>query len=130
MLVDDGTRGLSYSVIGVAIGIHRKYGPGLLEKAYLRPLVLDLRAAGHEVECQPRLSISHGGITIAGAFRPDAIIDRQLVLEVKAVTQLLDLHKQQLKTYMKLAGIPVGLLVNFNVPVLRHGIKRILLTDP
>ena len=55
MLVDDGTEGLSYKVIGMAIGVHKKYGPGLLEKAYLRPLVMDLRAAGHDVDCQPRL---------------------------------------------------------------------------
>lgn len=130
MLLDDGTGGLSYEVIGIAIAIHKKYGPGLLENAYVRPLVLDIRAAGHEVESQPRLALVHAGITIANAYRPDIIVDRRLVIEVKVVTTLLPIHRQQLKTYMKLADIPVGLLINFNVPVLRHGIRRVLATDP
>jgi len=129
MLVDDGTQGLSYKVIGIAIGVHRKYGPGLLENAYLRPLVIDLRAAGHQVDCQPRLPMVHAGVTIDKAYRPDAIVDGRLVLELKVVARLLEMHRQQLKTYMTLAGIPVGLLMNFNVPVLRHGIKRVLVTD-
>ena len=130
MLVDDGSGGLSYEVIGMAIAVHKKYGPGLRENAYLRPLVLDLRAAGHKVECQPRLSLVHGGVTIEGAYRADAIVDGRLVLEVKVVAVLLSIHKQQLKTYMKLTGIRAGLLMNFNVPVLGHGIKRILATEP
>jgi GxxExxY protein len=129
MLVDDGTNGLTFEVIGIAIRIHKKYGPGLLENAYLQPLVFDLRAAGHEVECQPRLSLVHQGVTLERAYRPDAIVDRRLVLELKVVAALLALHRQQLKTYMKLAGIPVGLLINFNVPILRHGIRRVLATD-
>jgi len=130
MLVDDGTAGLSYKVIGMAIGVHRKYGPGLLESAYLRALVIDVRAAGYQVDCQPRLPMVHAGVTIDKAYRPDAIVDGRLVLEVKVVVRLLETHRQQLKTYMKLAGIPLGLLINFNVPVLRHGIKRVLATDP
>ncbi len=130
MLVDDGTQGLSFKVIGIAIGVHRKYGPGLLENAYLRPLVIDLRAAGHEVDCQPRLPLVHGTVTVQNAYRPDAIVDGRLVLELKVVAALLEMHRQQLKTYMKLARIPVGLLINFNVPVLRHGIRRILATEP
>jgi GxxExxY protein len=69
-------------------------------------------------------------VTIDKAYRPDAIVAGRLVLEVKVVTSLLAIHRQQLKTYMKLASIPVGLLINFNVPILRHGIKRVLVTDP
>jgi GxxExxY protein len=129
MLVDDGTGGISGEVIGIAIAIHRKYGPGLLEQAYSRPLALDLRAAGHRVECQPRLQLVHAGITIDNAYRPDMIVDGRLVIEVKVVTALLPVHKQQLKTYLKLSEIAVGLLINFNVPILRHGIRRVLLTD-
>jgi GxxExxY protein len=130
MLVDDGTGGLSFKVIGIAIAVHKEYGPGLLEHAYLRPLVLDLRAAGHEVECQPRLSLVHAGVTVANAYRPDIVVDQRLVIEVKVVANLLPIHRQQLKTYMKLADIPVGLLINFNVPILRHGIRRVLATEP
>jgi len=130
MLVDDGTGGLSAKVIGIAIAIHKKYGPGLLENAYARPLAIDLRAAGHRVDCQPRLPLIHAGVTIRGAYRPDLIVDERLIIEIKVVAMLLPLHRQQVKTYMRLADIAVGLLINFNVPVLRHGIKRILLTDP
>jgi GxxExxY protein len=130
MLVDDGTQGLSFKVIGIAIGVHKKYGPGLLENAYLRPLVIDLRAAGLHVDCQPHLRLVHAGVTIEKAYRPDLIVNGRLVLELKVVAKLLEMHRQQLKTYMKLAGIPVGLLMNFNVPILRHGIRRVLATDP
>ena len=126
MLVDDGTGGLSREAIGLAIEIHKRYGPGLLENAYLRPDASALRAAGHDVECQPRLALVHGGAKI-DAYRPDMIVNRRLVIEVKAVAAILSVHKQQLATYMRLARIHVGLLINFNVPVLRHGIRRVLL---
>jgi len=129
MLVDDGTGGLSGQVIGIAIAIHKKYGPGLLENAYVRPLALDLRAAGCDVECRPPLSLVHAGVTIEKAYRPDLIVNRCLMIEVKVVAALLPIHRQQLKTYMALAHVPVGLLINFNVPILRYGIKRVLLTE-
>jgi GxxExxY protein len=127
MLIDDGTDGLTYKAIGIAMGIHKHYGPGLLEKAYLRPFVEELKAAGHAVQCQPGLPIEHGDVRIENAFRPDMIVDGKLVIEVKALAVLLEVHKQQLSTYMRLAGIRAGLLINFNVPVLRHGIRRVLL---
>src|SRR4029079_5664233 len=75
MLIDDGTDGLTKEAIGIAIAIHRKYGPKLLENAYLRPYVIDLRAAGHTVDCQPRLALVHAGVTIQNAYRPDIIVD-------------------------------------------------------
>jgi len=129
MLIDDGTDGLTKEAIGIAIAIHRKYGPKLLENAYLRPYVIDLRAAGHVVECQPRLALVHAGVTIQNAYRPDIIVDRKLVIEVKVEKAILPVHKQQLLTYMRLMNIKVGLLVNFNVPVLRYGIKRLILPE-
>ena len=129
MLIDDGTDGLTKEAIGIAIAIHRKYGPKLLENAYLRPYVIDLRAAGHTVDCQPRLALVHAGVTIQNAYRPDIIVDRKLVIEVKVEKAILPVHKQQLLTYMRLMNIKVGLLVNFNVPVLRYGIKRLILPE-
>jgi GxxExxY protein len=129
VLIDDGTGGLTREAIGIAIAIHRKYGPSLSENAYSRPYVIDLRAAGHVVDCQPRLALVHGGVTIANAYRPDMIVDGKLVIEVKVVNVLVELHKQQLMTYMRLTRIKVGLLINFNVPVLRHGIRRLILPD-
>lgn len=127
MLADDGTFGLSREVIGIAIRIHKKYGPGLLESAYLRPFASELRAAGHTVECEPRLDLVHEKLTVEGAYRPDMIVNRRLLIEVKSVAVLLDLHRQQVKTYLQLADLRVGLLINFNVPILRHGIRRVML---
>src|SRR5262249_3694423 len=102
MLVDDGTDGLSGEAIGVAIAIHKKYGPGLLENAYLRPCADALRAKGHDVECQPRLALVHGEGKIDNAYRPDMIVNRRLVIEIKVVAAILPVHKQQLTTYMRL----------------------------
>ena len=129
MLIDDGTDGLTREAIGIGIAIHKKYGPKLLENAYVRPYVIDLRAAGHTVECQPRLALVHAGVTIENAYRPDIIVDRKLVIEVKVEKAILPVHKQQLLTYMRLTNIKVGLLINFNVPVLRHGIRRLILPE-
>lgn len=129
MLVDDGTRGLSREAIGLAIQIHKTFGPGLLENAYLWPYADALRKAGHDVECQPRLGFSYGGRNIENAYRPDIIVGRCLVIEIKSVAVILAVHKQQLTTYMRLAKIRAGLLINFNVPILRHGIRRVLLPD-
>ena len=129
MLIDAGTDGLTREAIGIAIAIHKKYGPRLLENAYLRPYVIDLRSAGHSVECQPRLALVHAGVTIENAYRPDIIVDRKLVIEVKVEKAILPIHKQQLLTYMRLTNIKVGLLINFNVPVLRHGIRRLILPE-
>ena len=75
------------------------------------------------------LDLVHAGVRIPNAYRPDIVVDGKLVIEVKVVSCLLPLHKQQLVTYMRLIGVKVGLLINFNVPVLRHGIRRVLLTD-
>ena len=88
-----------------------------------------LRKAGHNVDCQPRLGLSYGGMKIENAYRPDMIVDRCLVIEIKSVAVILAIHKQQLTTYMRLAKIRAGLLINFNVPILRHGIRRVLLAD-
>ena len=129
MLIDDGTGGLTREAIGIAIALHRKYGPSLKENAYLRPFVIDLRAAGHQVVSERSLDLVHAGVRIPNAYRPDIVVDGKLVIEVKVVSRLLPLHKQQLVTYMRLIGVKVGLLINFNVPVLRHGIRRGLLTD-
>ena len=89
MLVDDGTDGLSGKAIGIAIAIHKKFGPGLAESAYLRVYVHDLRAAGCRVECQPRVALLHAGLAVDNAYRPDIIIDRRLVIELKVVAALL-----------------------------------------
>jgi GxxExxY protein len=127
VLRDDGTRGLSRVVIGVAIAIHKRYGPGLLESTYRDCLVWDLRQLRCDVQCDRPLTLEHGGATIHRAYRPDLVIDGTLIVEVKSVERLAAVHLQQLRTYLRLSGIGAGLLINFNVPILRHGIRRALL---
>jgi GxxExxY protein len=127
MLIDDGTRGLSRQAIGAAIGIHKKFGPGLLENAYRMPLVYELEKLGLAVECERPLPLVHEGVIVPCAYRLDIVVNGRLVIEVKSIQQLAHVHIQQLRTYLRLSGIGAGLLMNFNVPILRHGIRRVLL---
>ena len=127
MLIDDGTRGLSRQAIGAAIRIHKKFGPGLLEQAYRVPFVYELEKLGFSVECERPLPLIHETVTVQYAYRPDMVIQGRLVIELKSVQQLAHVHIQQLRTYLRLSGIGVGLLINFNVPILRHGIRRVIL---
>ena len=126
MLIDDGTEGLSEQVIGVAIEIHREFGPGLLEKAYLLPLVWALEKRGFSVEFERPLSIEYDGRVIDRAYIIDIVVNNKLLIEVKSVAEILPIHIAQVRTYLTLSGLRVGLIMNFNVAVLRHGIKRVL----
>jgi GxxExxY protein len=132
MLIDDGTGGLSKDVIGVAIEIHRKYGAGLLEDAYLQPMVWALEKRGFEIETEVPLAIEFEGQIVQRAYIIDVVVKRgddRLLLEIKSVAVILPIHISQITTYLSLSGIPVGLLMNFNVQVMRHGIKRVLHPD-
>ena len=129
MLIDDGTEGLSEQVIGVAIGIHREFGPGLLEKAYVLPLVWALESRGFRVEFERPLSIEYGGRVIDRAYIIDIVVTDKVLVEVKAVAAILPIHIAQVRTYLTLSNIRVGLIMNFNVAVLRHGIRRVLHPD-
>ena len=132
MLIDDGTGGLSKDVIGVAIEIHRKYGAGLLEDAYLQPMVWALEKRGFDIETEVPLAIEFEGQIVQRAYIIDVVVKRgeyRLLLEIKSVAAILPIHISQVTTYLSLSGIPVGLLMNFNVQVMRHGIKRVLHPD-
>lgn len=126
MLIDDGTEGLSERVIGVAIDIHREFGPGLLEKAYVLPLVWALEKRGFSVEFERPLSIHYDGRVIERAYIIDIVVNNKLLIEAKSVSEILPIHLAQVRTYLTLSGLSVGLIMNFNVAVLRHGIKRVL----
>jgi GxxExxY protein len=115
---------LSHAVIGIAIGVHRALGPGLLESAYELCLTHDLKEAGLRVASQVPVSICYRGLVLDACYRLDLVVEDRLVLELKAVDQLLPLHRAQLLSYLRLSNYPVGLLMNFHVPVLRHGIHR------
>jgi GxxExxY protein len=117
---------LTQVVIGIAIKLHRELGAGLLESVYQACLVKDLRDAGLRVETEKVLPIRWRGATLDATYRLDAVVEKMLVLELKAVEQVLPIHKAQLLTYLRLSEYPIGLLINFNAPLLRDGITRII----
>lgn len=120
---------LRYRVIGRAIEVHRRLGPGLLESAYRDALAIELSLAGFEFEKERRVAIDYRGMPVGTGFRLDIVVERQLVVEVKSVQDLHRLHSAQVLTYLKLGGFPTGLLINFNVIVLKHGVKRLIHPD-
>ena len=117
---------ISGRIIGAAIEIHRRYGPGLLETVYLRSLNQELVAAGMYVEMQKPVSLQRGSLTVQRAYVLDLLVERQVIVEVKSITQIVRVHHAQLLTYLKLTGLQLGLIINFNVPRLVDGIKRIV----
>ncbi len=118
---------LSKKVIGFAIEVHRQLGPGLLESTYETCLAYELKL--HDVECvtQLVLPIEYKGLHIESGYRIDLVVENSLIVELKSVDSLQRIHEAQLLTYMKLAQIKTGLLINFNVPLLKNGIKRFVL---
>lgn len=121
------TEPYSRRVIGCAIEVHRTLGPGLLESAYETCLCIELEQAGVAFQRQPQLPTVYKGHTLDTGFRPDLIVKQSLLVEVKAVQGILPVHAAQLQTYMKISGVSIGLLLNFNVPRLIDGICRRLL---
>jgi GxxExxY protein len=118
---------LTERVIGLAIEVHRTLGPGLLESAYEDCLCHELRESALEYQRQLALPVSYKSVRLESGFKIDILIQRSLVLELKAVEQILPVHEAQLLTYLKLGGFKTGLLLNFHVAVLKDGIKRMVL---
>lgn len=118
---------LSNRVIGCAIEVHRVLGPGLLESTYEQCLARELEIEGLTFKLQWPLPVDYKGIRLDCGYRVDVLVENQLIVELKAAEKLLNVHQAQLLTYMKLAGIRTGLLINFNVPLLRDGLQRFVL---
>lgn len=116
---------LAHSVIGAAIEVHRRYGPGLDEALYEAAMEVELRLRGVPFQSQVWIEVEYKGVAI-GKRRIDLIAGQRLVVEFKAVEELTPLHKAQVKTYLKLTQMRLGLLINFNVILLKEGIKRII----
>jgi GxxExxY protein len=116
----------SGAVVDAAIKVHTALGPGLLEGAYEGCLVHELRKRGHLVVQQLSLPVLYDGICIDLGYRIDLLVDGAVVVEVKSVGKLAPIHNAQLLSYLKLGGYKVGLLLNFNVPRLKDGIRRIV----
>ena len=116
---------LSGIVIGAAIEVHKVLGPGLLESAYENCLCHELQLRNIVFERQKPLPITYKGVNLDCGYRLDVVVQGMLVLEVKACDRIEPIHQAQLLTYLKLSGLSLGLLLNFNVPVMRDGIVRV-----
>jgi GxxExxY protein len=117
---------ISNQIIGAAIEVHRALGPGLLETAYEVCLAYELSQLGLMVERQKPLPISYKRVELDAAFRLDLLVEGKVIVELKAVGQISPVHKAQVLTYLKLSGLELGLLINFNVRVLKDGISRLV----
>jgi GxxExxY protein len=122
MPIDDP---ITEAVISAAIEVHSIVGPGHLESFYRNCLCAELELRQIPFEKEVRLPISYKGVVTSDYLRADVIVKQAVIIELKAVEQIIPIHKAQLKTYLKLTGITTGLLINFNVPMLRDGIRRV-----
>ena len=123
---------LTEKIIGAAIEVHKALGPGLLESSYEECLSHELKLRSVPFEKQVPLPVEYKGVKLDCGYRLDMLVNKKVVVELKAVGRLERIHEAQLLTYLKLGGWTVGLLINFNVPILKSGIKRIVLdyTEP
>ena len=118
--------GLSEAILGAAISVHRELGPGLLESVYETCLAHELTERRLLFQRQISMPVLYGGVRIEGGYRIDFLVAERVVIEVKAVQTVLPIHRAQLLTYLRLSECPLGLLLNFNVPVLKDGITRLV----
>lgn len=118
---------LSKRVIGCALEVHKQLGPGLLESTYEQCLAHELALTKTPFKLQCPLPVAYKGVKLDCGYRVDVILEGRLLVELKSVEQILPIHHAQILTYMRLAGIPIGLLINFNVEFLKQGIKRFVL---
>ncbi len=115
---------LTERVIGLAIEVHRHTGPGLLESVYEQCLCHELREAGIPFERQVAIPVTYKGSPISDGFRADFVVAREVILEIKAVATILPAHEAQIHTYLRMSGIRIGFLLNFNAPRLIDGLRR------
>lgn len=121
------TEELATELVDAAYSVHFELGPGLLESVYERCLCHELSLRGIQFEQQVVLPIAYKDLVIDGGLRLDLILERQIIVELKAVEKLITVHRAQILTYMKLAGYRLGFLMNFNVPKIKQGIERLIL---
>jgi GxxExxY protein len=126
MLHDDAEQDqLTERIIGCGIRVHQTFGPGLFESIYKTCFVIELETAGLKFDAARRVPLTYRGRVLDAEFRPDLVVEETVIVEIKAVEALAPVHKTQLITYLKLTGLPIGLLMNFNVDYLKNGIRRV-----
>jgi len=118
---------VTHGIIGAAIEVHRELGPGLLESAYEACLVYELRLRGMNVKTQLPLPVFYKDVMLDCGYRLDLVVEDQVIVEIKSVKELAAIHEAQLLSYLKLSDCRRGLLINFNVKMLKNGIKRLSL---
>jgi GxxExxY protein len=116
---------LTEKIIGCGIEVHRIFGPGLIESIYQPCMVIELRNVGLKVESGRHIPLEYKGHSICGELKLDLVVEDCVVVELKAVEQILPIHQAQVITYLKLTGCPAGLLMNFNSTTLKSGLKRL-----
>jgi len=114
-------------IIGAAIEVHRHIGPGLLESAYQACLAKEMSLLGLTFEQEKPLPLEYKGLMLDCGYRLDFLVEKSVIVELKSVDMLLPIHEAQLLTYLRLSKCKIGLLINFNVPILKQGIKRMAL---
>ncbi len=120
-------RELTEAIIGAAIAVHRELGLGLLESVYEKCLAFELADRGLSIATQKEIPVRYKNLTFDCSFRADLIVENKVLLELKSIDQLMPIHTSQVITYLKLTGLKTALLINFNVPTLKTGLKRISL---
>jgi len=118
---------ISYDIIGAAYSVHSALGPGLLESTYEVCLEYELVKMGYKVERQKPLPVNYDGVQLDAGYRIDLLVEDRVIVELKSVSEVIPLFKAQLMTYLKLSGLTLGLLINFNVMDLKQGITRIVM---
>ena len=122
----DEYESLTEGIIGCGMQVHQYFGAGLLESIYTSAFVIELKDAGYRVHAGRRLAMEYKGRSLEVDFIIDIVVNDLVVVEVKAVEKVLPVHRAQAITYLKLTGCPVGLVMNFNVPLLRDGVHRLV----
>jgi len=117
---------LARIVVDICYQIHKVYGPGLFESVYEKIFCYEWDKTGLEIRRQDGIKVIHEGIDMGIGFVPDIVVGRKVILELKSVESLAEVHYKQLVTYLRLTGLRLGLLINFNVPLIRDGIHRIV----
>jgi GxxExxY protein len=121
-----GENEIATKVIGAAIEVHRVLGPGLLESAYHDCLIHELQLRGVGFESEVPLAVEYKGLMIGQAYRADLLVENRVLVELKTVDTVLPVHKAQLLTYLRLMNRKLGLLINFDVPVMKDGVFRVV----
>lgn len=129
VIVSSEIEQLATHAVDAAYLVHREFGPGLLESVYRDCMILELASRGLTVERELSLPITFRGHTLPNAYRVDLLVNRSLPLELKAIESLQPIHRVQLTTYLKLLRLPLGLLINFNTPLIKDATHRVLNLD-